>query len=402
MTVSWPRHGDRVRLHAHPHSSPYTVGSAPEHRLHVRSAHTFVLSNCKFPSRPCPRPPVASEAPRPCPARLIRLIPAVRRRPRQVSVADGVTVLSAGAAGTDARHITCELVFQVSPLLASAAFTPAYLAAGFGISKEPLPSEGCCEFAVYHRVGCCSCGVIKSYPKRLRCQQPVEHNLGRAASLASAARSWTVGTCRRASAGPTACASARPGSASGSSGRCYRTAVVSVPTDGLSQARLGLEPAVRLGRAAEVLSTHFLCLGGSCRAVSTRRRRIPYPCSIHCHCLAIIWLACVQVDVIESSTTACGSPTALLRLRPRQLPSFLVTLRATAARPALHPAHQAVGPSAAVTVPATPAPASLPPPSPAGSRLSELRLSPATGDMLNPRTPYNSRTHERPVVWPNA
>jgi len=34
----------------------------------------------------------------------------------QVSVTDGVTVLSAGAAGTDALHIACELVFQVSPL----------------------------------------------------------------------------------------------------------------------------------------------------------------------------------------------------------------------------------------------------------------------------------------------
>ena len=30
MTVSWPRHGDRVRLYAHPHGLPYTVGSGPE------------------------------------------------------------------------------------------------------------------------------------------------------------------------------------------------------------------------------------------------------------------------------------------------------------------------------------------------------------------------------------
>ena len=71
---------------------------------------------------------------------------------------------------------------------------------------------------------------------------------------------------------------------------------------------------------------------------------------------------------------------AVLRLRPRQLPSFLVTLRVTAADGDPSSALHAADPSASVSVPSTPVAALLSPPSPAGSRLSEVHASPATGN----------------------
>ena len=136
-------------------------------------------------------------------------------------------------------------------------------------------------------------------------------------------------------------------------------------------------------RVAEVRSICRLCLGRDCRAVCLRRHTLSPCLSMSGQCEAM----CVQVDITDMSTTADGIPTAVLRLRPRQLPSFLMTLRVAAAGPAdLDPALCAVVASANVSLPSTPTAASLPPPLPAGSRLSELCLSPATGDMLSPQT----------------
>ncbi len=67
--------------------------------------------------------------------------------------------------------------------------------------------------------------------------------------------------------------------------------------------------------------------------------------------------------------TEDGLPAAVLRLRPRQLPSFHLTLTAVAAVPS----------ASVAAVPSTPVSATLLPVSPVASALSRRHLSPVTG-----------------------
>ena len=77
----------------------------------------------------------------------------------------------------------------------------------------------------------------------------------------------------------------------------------------------------------------------------------------------------MQIDVLDVSTTDDGLPSAVLRLRPRQLPSFCLTLTAVAA----------VTLTWAASLPSTTVPAPTLPISPAGSSLSRRRHTSLAG-----------------------
>ena len=93
---------------------------------------------------------------------------------------------------------------------------------------------------------------------------------------------------------------------------------------------------------------------------------------------------CMQMDVVESSSTAGCLPTAVLRLRPRQLPSFCVTLRVIAAPPSSSLSDAGLP----ATASPQPAPVAAPtlPVSPAGPMSTRWRLSPIRGEQHQPST----------------